>query len=382
MLYVTYYKKINPNTNTTNQITFDQLFDAEGVLNTNPDPSEYLTPEVNGTFKTFQVAKLNDNFKAQLNNNYTRFIEKFQSVMDSYFTENDMHKHYTTFEIPKHSGGTRTINAPDPILKNTLKDMKIFFEYTGILPNTAAYAYTKNRTAKDAIIRHQKTGHTWFLKLDLHDFFGSCSKQVIMSSLCQIPFFAQLTSTDWDKFLHVAMLDGGLPQGTPLSPWLTNQIMLPYDFQISKACHEHNLTYTRYADDMLISGNSKEAIYHGKEIIETALKNTGFTINEEKTKISSIYGKNWNLGLMLNKDKEITVGWKKKEEFRATLFNFLYNPNNFAADWCSQFLGITNYYTQIEPKYFTKVIDKYNKKFNIDTKEVLISRIKGATIEE
>ena len=142
------------------------------------------------------------------------------------------------------------------------------------------------------------------------------------------------------------------------------------------------MTYTRYADDMLISATNKDTLKYGMEIVTAALVGSGLKLNDKKTRISSIYGQNWMLGLMLNKDKKVTIGWKKKERFRATLFNLLSNPNQFDTQTCMELLGLMNYYTQIEPEYFNAIIDKYNAKFQTDVKSLLISKIKGAIIGE
>lgn len=379
-MYVTYYVKQTPTMQQT-QLTFDQLFNENGELKEIPETAEYFATKGIAKFKTINVTKLSPEFQAQIDRCYESYKHNVEPTL-AVFAQEDMHSHYTEFQIPKHSGGMRTINAPDDQLKSTLNTLKTSFESYGILPHTAAYAYVRNRTAKDAVVRHQKTGHEWFLKMDLHDFFGSCSKKLIISSLCQIPFFAKFTKENWEILLHAIMLNDGLPQGTPISPWLTNQVMLPYDFLIANACRQHNMTYTRYADDMLISALNKDTLKYGKEIVTAALAGTGLTLNDKKTKISSIYGQNWMLGLMLNKEKKVTIGWKKKERFRATLFNFLSNPNQFNTQTCMELLGLMNYYTQIEPEYFNAIIDKYNAKFQSNVKSLLISKIKGDIIGE
>ena len=58
------------------------------------------------------------------------------------------------------------------------------------------------------------------------------------------------------KALELGFLDGGLPQGTPLSPTVTNIMMIPVDFKVARELREHNhqrFVYTRYADDFQIS---------------------------------------------------------------------------------------------------------------------------------
>jgi hypothetical protein len=51
-------------------------------------------------------------------------------------------------------------------------------------------------------------------------------------------------------------------------------------------------------------------------------------IKAKKTRYGSIAGSNWNLGLMLNKDNNITVGYEKKKTLNAMLNNFLRDFKN------------------------------------------------------
>lgn len=55
--------------------------------------------------------------------------------------------------------------------------------------------------------------------------------------------------------ISLCFLHGGLPQGTPISPMITNIMMIPIDYKLFNSLHDEESTfvYTRYADDMLIS---------------------------------------------------------------------------------------------------------------------------------
>lgn len=376
MYYLTYVAVSNEAAKT--QLSFDDLFNPDGTLKSLEDIPAY-DRDVTYTHRTIKTATIRPEYLDYMDIKSVIFDTRFASRLAAY-REQDMKQHYETFTIPKHSGGWRTINEPKEALKELQRDIKDYLENAGVNPHTAAYAYVKHRSAKDAVIRHQRTEHTCYLKLDFSDFFGSCNKETITRSLAQIPFFTRMSPQTLNDMLHVAMLDDGLPQGTPLSPWLTNQIMLPYDFEITKACNKRAITYTRYADDMLFSANNKTALYAAIEIVKEAIANTNLRINDNKTRISTIYGKNWNLGLMTNKDNEITVGWRNKERARATLYNFILNPNAVAPQQASEILGKWQYYRQIEPEYFDNMLSKYSIQAGYNVKDALIKRIKGLEV--
>ena len=174
-----------------------------------------------------------------------------------------------------------------------------------------------------------------------------------------------------DAFIHFCTLKDVLPQGTPLSPFLTNAIMIPIDYEISKTVYEHHGCYTRYADDILISTTSPNACNHMKQVVLENLTDTPLTLNEAKTRINSINGKNFNLGLMLNKDRNITIGYKKKEQFRARLSQFCWLHATYSYQEATELMGLLSYYKQIEPDYFRKLLTKYQSKYRIDIEQTL-----------
>ena len=373
MFYITY---VYDKTDTNEQLSFEDLFNADGSIKTlSTLPSTDTHTEYRTVCTQFLLPRTQTFFNRQAQQFTNQFAEKL-----NFYAEKDMHEFYTEFSIPKHSGGFRTINAPKEDLKRFQREMKDFLENIGMHPHTAAYAYVRYRTAKDAVVKHAKTKHTCYLKLDFHNFFGSCSEETIRQAMSIIPFFWALDEETRKNFIHVVMLDGGLPQGTPISPWLTNQIMLHYDFRITQCCNPRKITYTRYADDMLFSADNKTALREAKRVVDEILRGSNFTLNNEKTRISTIYGKNWNLGLMTNKDNEITVGWRAKERARATLHNFIADPNALSCQQASEILGKLQYYQQIEPEYFENLFNKYSETAGYDVRKALIKRIKGIEV--
>ena len=88
---------------------------------------------------------------------------------------------YTTFRIPKKTHGFREINAPNPELKKDLKQISTLL--SGLLQmhcHDSAWAYTPGRDVVHAMKEHTANESKWYLKIDLHDFFGSCNKEFII----------------------------------------------------------------------------------------------------------------------------------------------------------------------------------------------------------
>jgi len=350
------------------QVDFDNLFGVTPM----PDPTlESFRPI------TKRYESLEDLPQEALDLHIAK-ANQFSIMFANYFItyqNTDMHQYYTSFRIPKRSGGTRRIEAPTDEIKVPMQQMLRFLQ-SFLYADEAAYAYVKNRTVKDVHLAHKKTDHEWFLHLDLTDFFGRCTTRHIREALKRIPLFDHLDVDTLDRFIHFITLDDKLPQGTPLSPFITNLLMIEFDYNARKEIRKHNGLYTRYADDMVISTTSRNATGHMKRIIQENLTSTPHSIKEEKTRVSSIYGKNWNLGLMYNKDKNITVGYKNKEKMRAAINDFCTNQQAWTSQQAMELLGKLQYYISIEPEYFNSILQKYSTKHSTNVRQAIIEKIK------
>lgn len=304
------------------------------------------------------------------------FNEKYTSLINT----EDKSTLYRSFKIPKRSGGLRKIDAPQDELMKALRDLKEILEkkfYASY--HTTAFAYIHGRSTIDSVKRHQSNNSRWFLKLDAQGFFPSTTETFLMDMLCKLYPFCTFIHYDYgykealEKALSLCFLNGGLPQGTPTSPMLTNMMMIPIDHAIAKMCHEYSphLCYTRYADDMLISSQFS---FHWTDVQNKIVDifnqfSAPFTLNAEKTRYGSSSGRNWNLGVMLNKENKITIGHEKKKVFKAMIFQFMTDDAKGVA-WeledVQHFLGLVAYYKMVEGEEIDKIIKAYSIKFNKD----------------
>ena len=296
---------------------------------------------------------------------------------------------YQTFYIPKQTGGLRRIDAPREELMDALRELKGIFErHFNALYHTSAFAYVSGRSTIDAVKKHQYNESKWFLKTDFSDFFGSTSKEFIEKSLSVIFPFSEVVQSDvgkqaLSKAVDLCMLNGGLPQGTPISPMLTNLIMIPIDYALFNTLAKEHFVYTRYADDILISNKRSFDPDDIQNWIARVLKehHAPYVIKKEKTRYASSSGSNWNLGVMLNKDNEITVGYQKKKQFKAMVNSFILdhlNQKPWPLDDVNYLAGLLSYYTMVERDYFNHMIDAYNTKYHVDFRTMLKNAQKGS----
>lgn len=374
MIYIT----IKEQTQNRQDLNFENLirYGMDYVEEPSPIQKEY--------FKTrTYLTQVGDASYDRLLTNYPK--ESIERALEqlaqnhAHLIQEDMQQHYETFYIPKHSGGMRRIDAPKAQLMYALKQFKDLIDYRlHALPHNAAHAYTPQRSIVTAMQKHQNNESKWFLKLDVKDFFPSHNLEYILTTLKQIYPFSEIlryeeSAHNLTQLLKLGLLSDGLPQGTPTSPTLTNILMVPIDYQIQTKLRGHqrqNFIYTRYADDILISCKYKWDWHETETLVKQIFRevNAPFQIKEEKTRFSSSAGRNWNLGIMLNKDNRLTIGHKQNQRFRAMVHNFLKDLTN-GITWnrmeVQVMLGQISYYKSIDSIYVTEVLNRYSQKFNI-----------------
>lgn len=356
------------------QITFEEILSGKADFISQPINSNV------GNTRTYYANSLPE-----------KFIDKYNIDRMIYELEHFYEKHkdlytvtraslYDKFFIPKKSGGLREINAPCLALMDALRELKGLFEQKmGALYHTSAFAYVPNRCTIDAIKKHQCNESHWFLKTDFSDFFGNTTPEFVLRMLGMIFPFSEVVKTEsgiaaLKRALDLCFLNGGLPQGTPISPMLTNLVMIPIDHRLYNCFRDYKgkyYVYTRYADDIIISCRQNFDYQEIIDFINSTLKefNAPFQIKPEKTRYGSRAGSNWNLGVMLNKDNEITIGHKNKQRFRAMINNYILDRKN-GKPWelhdVQVLRGQINYYHMVEREYVDSVIEFNNAKYKTD----------------
>ena len=391
------------------QLTFeDILFGTKSIEDLRP-----LTGETDTLTRLYSRDKLENNNKLfssihidgmitnlkDFNNlyydNWSAKIKEFEAIPERE-RKDDFQNVYRTFKIPKKHGGWRTINAPNDEFKKVLNELKDYL--SGLMfcsYHTAAYAYINGRGIINERQKHQKWESKWFAKFDFHDFFGSTTLDFVMQQFEHIyPFSAicyyQEGREELRKALSLCFLDGGLPQGTPISPWLTNVIMIPFDHIMQNSLNKvtfadgttERFVYTRYADDLSISSRKNFDSKRIEEFILDLLSemNAPFTLNREKTTYGSSRGRNWHLGLMLNKDNNITVGYRRKKQLKAAMHNYVMDTKNqhpWQLDDLYSLQGEISFCNMVEKEVVKNMISAFKTRYGIDVIEQLKADIKN-----
>ncbi|EBJ9623036.1 RNA-directed DNA polymerase, partial [Salmonella enterica] len=122
---------------------------------------------------------------------------------------------------------------------------------------------------------------------------------------------------------------GYLPQGAPTSPALSNLVCLRLDHRISTYCKKRALTYTRYADDLCISGNKILILQKASYLIKDIICNEGFIINSKKEKFLGPKVRREVTGLTVT--PKITISKKNYCIYRKRIYDLVRNniPNKY-----------------------------------------------------
>lgn len=259
---------------------------------------------------------------------------------------------YTTYELPKKSGGKRIISAPAPHLKSVQRSL-LNLLYSEQFSDQAM-GFIPGRSIKDNAQIH--VGQKIVVNADIKAFFPSTTyKQVYSLSrrLCGgslSPFAARL-------FSEICCFNGNLATGSPTSPAISNLIMLNFDHFISNISKKLDVNYTRYADDITFSGDSA-SVWMLKPL-KTYLTRLGYELDPKKTNIFRKGRRQTVTGLVVNKQPNIARPLRKR--LRAAVYRRINGEIPFLHDKKlsdAALYGYINYLRMISPDKASQLLNK------------------------
>ena len=177
-------------------------------------------------------------------------------------------------------------------LKDFHRFLNNFVFNFSLVKEDVVFSYLKNKNILDAVSQHRHS--RFFLQTDIVDFFGSISekevKKILEKNLINSPINDLRKYTD--NILKLVMLNGSLPIGFATSPNISNSFLFEFDKLFKKYCDQNGLIYTRFADDIIVSSQSKiEGVQEKIVMLLTQLFDGFVKINKEKTKkINAVTG--------------------------------------------------------------------------------------------
>jgi group II intron reverse transcriptase/maturase len=217
--------------------------------------------------------------------------------------------------IPKTDGKMRKLGIPtvsDRIAQEVIKSYleprleKVFSEHS--------YGYRPLKSSHQAVAQVKKNvlKYSWAIDMDISGFFDNMSHEKVILAL------ERHVSEKWvmmyvKRWLTAPMMqnngktttrDKGTPQGGVISPLLAN-LFLHYTFDKWFMKHFSNLSFVRYADDIIVHCNREDESEAVLSTIKERMSVCELSLNEMKTKI--VYCKTAN----------------RKLKFKTVKFDFL-----------------------------------------------------------
>jgi group II intron reverse transcriptase/maturase len=159
-------------------------------------------------------------------------------------------------EIPKPSGGTRTLGIPtvqDRFIQQLL--LQVLTPIFDPSFSEHSYGFRPGRSAQDAVRAAQQfaqKGKDWVVDIDITKFFDHVNHDILLGRIALVVRDKRVLGLIGKYLRRGAMLDGvvivtveGTPQGGPLSPLLANIYLDALDKELERRGH----WFCRYADD-------------------------------------------------------------------------------------------------------------------------------------
>lgn len=197
-------------------------------------------------------------------------------------------------EIPKPQGGVRMLGIPtvlDRLLQQAISGWLVQFYEPGF--SEFSYGFRPNKNAHQAVLQARiflNEGKRHVIELDLEKFFDKVNHDKLMSLLMRKIRDAATLRLIGQYLRSGIMEDGivsqrveGTPQGSPLSPLLSNIILDELDRELSS----RGLSFVRYADDCSIYVRSEKSAHRVLASITRYIeKELKLKVNREKSKVS------------------------------------------------------------------------------------------------
>ena len=245
-------------------------------------------------------------------------------------------RHYRYAWIPKPTGGSRLVEAPKPRLRTAQRRI-----LDGILahipPHDSAHGFRTGRSVVSFAMAH--VGHEVVIRVDLQAFFTSVfGARVIgilrtagypeevsrtLAALCthRTPSDVLATAGGHDPIDLARLRTPHLPQGAPTSGALANLAAYRLDVRVAGFAAKLGANYSRYADDLVLSGDRELARAAPTIVARLAAiaADEGFSLNFRKTRVMTSSARQRVTGIVVN--EKLSAPRAEVERLRAILHN-------------------------------------------------------------
>ncbi|WP_273837824.1 retron St85 family RNA-directed DNA polymerase [Providencia rettgeri] len=274
-------------------------------------------------------------------------------------------KRYKVYTIPKRTSGRRLIAHPSKELKIIQRALVKLLQ-NELKVHKASYAYRKGKSIKDNALIHSK--RKFLLKLDFNDFFNSITPELFLNEIKNNSVVLSPAEQNllvnllfWNK---TKTFDGQLvlSVGAPSSPLISNFVMLRFDDLVYKHAKKSSIRYTRYADDLTFSTNTKNVLFEIPSFIKKTLYDIyshRITINDSKTIFSSKAHNRHVTGVTITNESKLSIGRERKRLISVMIHKHTLHQLN-ESDF-NYLHGLLSFAFHIEPEFISRLYKKYGE---------------------
>ena len=151
------------------------------------------------------------------------------------------------------------------------------------------YSFRQHHSPKAALQKLTKQTNVYCYKVDIHNYFNSIDAKLLLAKLSQVIhdkklmwFFTKILSQNKCIFdgKEIAETMGGMA-GIPISAFFANVYLMDMD----QYFFDHNITYARYSDDIVIFCKSRQELEEHIKLLHSFIKQNNLQINSEKENI-------------------------------------------------------------------------------------------------
>lgn len=217
---------------------------------------------------------------------------------------------YKSVKIPKKNKSEfRELLIPNMALKNMQRWILDNILYN-CETHICATGFVPQKSIVDNALPHIRK--KYILKMDISDFFPSINFKKARSIFHSMGYNHDVATA----LANICTINNQLPQGAPTSPYIANLYCVKLDERLFQLCKKNNLDYTRYADDITISGDRN--ILWIKDVVSEILFEFDFKNNDKKSVILKPGDRKKVTGIIVN--ERISVPKSIIREIRMTLY--------------------------------------------------------------
>jgi RNA-directed DNA polymerase len=198
---------------------------------------------------------------------------------------------YGEFTIPKSNGDPRTIRPPHRSLRRLQRSIM-----DALLARVSLRSCLHGGIKRHSIVSHARPhiGQKLVATLDIKRFFPSTSTSHLEPVLSHLGFCGEAIC----DLLQLVTLNNELPQGGPSSSLLANLAFSQGDSRFIALCRKRRLSYSRYVDDIAISGQCDFKDLKGPFC--DAIRDAGYDIADSKLLFMPRHRRQIVTGLIVN----------------------------------------------------------------------------------